>query len=152
MAENLVQHLLSQLPMPLSLVSTQLTSIATGIFQLTLPFIAAITENSGAEGSEGTSSGVSPKLINAALLLFIIWISLRIVGMASRYMYHMVMTMIKLGLFIVFSVVGLSVVNRGLVATQTDIMQFFAAVSKNRALNEQWERLNQAHGTSYGTT
>ncbi|KAF8419693.1 hypothetical protein EV426DRAFT_516556, partial [Tirmania nivea] len=64
-----------------------------------------------------------PKLINAALLLFILWISLQIVGMASRYMYNMVMTMIKLGLLTVFSVVGFSLVNRGLVATQNDIMQ-----------------------------
>ncbi|RPB22980.1 hypothetical protein L211DRAFT_290036 [Terfezia boudieri ATCC MYA-4762] len=150
MAENLVQHLLSQLPMPLSLISTQLNSIATCIFQFTLPFIAAITENPGAERSEGTSAGVSPILINAALLLFIFWLSLAIVGMASRYMYRMVMTMIKLGLFVVVSVIGFSLVNRGLVATQNDIMQFFGTVSTNRALNEQWERLNQAHGNSYG--
>ena len=65
-------------------------------------------------------------------------------------MYNMVMAMIKLGLFIVFSVIGFSVVNRGLKATQNDIMQFFGTVSSNQALNEQWERLNQAHGTSYG--
>jgi len=71
--------------------------------------------------------------------------------MASRYTYNMVMVMIKLGLFIVFTVIGFSAVNRGLVATQNDIMQFFGTVSSNRALNEQWERLNQAHGTtSYG--
>lgn len=60
------------------------------------------------------------------------------------------MTMIKLGLFVVVSVIGFSLVNRGLVATQNDIMQFFGTVSTNRALNEQWERLNQAHGNSYG--
>jgi len=69
-------------------------------------------------------------------------------GMASRYMYSMVMVMIKFTILIALTVVGFSIVNRGLVATQHDIMVFLQSVG-NGALDEQWDRVNQAHGTSH---
>lgn len=140
MAENLAQHLLSQLPMPLSLVSSQLHSVARSVFQFTLPLISAITRPSSPRAS---SSGVSPELVNAAVLLFILWISLQIMGMASRYMYSLVVTMIKLTMIVIFTVFTVSIYNRGLVATQQDLVEFIESVA-NGALSEQWEHSHTA--------
>lgn len=153
MAENLVQHLLSQLPMPLSLISKQLTAVATGVFQATLPLIYAV---SGGSATGEKRSGISPELLNAALLLFILWMSLQIVRLASLMMYRMVKNMIKLSLFVVFAVVGLSVMNRGLKVTQQDMWQFFETVARNKALYEHWDKyqaqagyLKQQDGIAY---
>ena len=154
MADDLAQHLLSQLPMPLSLVSKQLHSVARSVFQLTLPFIAAITRGGGSDaggassGSGGGGGGVSPELVNAAVLLFILWLSLQIMGMASRYMYSLVVTMIKLAMIVVFTVVAVSIYSRGLVVTQQDLVGFLESVA-NGALSEQWDKVGHSHTAAF---
>lgn len=132
--------------MPLSIVSKQMHSVARSVFQFTLPFISAVT---GPAGKGGAPSGVvSPELVNAAVLLFILWLSLQIVGMASRYVYSLFVTMLKLAMFVVFTVVAISIYNRGFVATQQDLVEFVESVA-NAALTEQWDKMEHSHTAAY---
>ena len=132
--------------MPLSIVTKQMHSAARTVFQFTLPFISAVTRPSSK--GEASSVVVSSELANAAVLLFILWLSLQIVGMASRYVYNMFVTMLKLAMFVVLTVVAISIYNRGFVATQQYFVEFVESVA-TAALNEQWENMEHSHTAAY---
>ena len=141
MAEEPLQQILSQLPLPLFLITKQLATVATQIFHLTTPLVAAALHPSSSSGSS-----ISPELLNAALLLFIVYISLQILSLASRWMYSMVITTIRMGIIVMFMAVGMSIWSRGFGATKSNLWEIVDNVANSRMVNEQLEKLNQAAG------
>jgi len=65
------------------------------------------------KGYLASASKSNPDLTNLALLLAVIYLSLAILGMATRYVYSTIMTMVKLVMLVVAVAVGLWVYNSG---------------------------------------
>ena len=71
-----------------------------------------------------------PDLTNIALLLFIVYLSLVILGMASRWIYSVVVTTLRLLLFVAVIGGGIWVWQRGPQKSQSDFLKVIEAVNE----------------------
>ncbi|KAF8475563.1 hypothetical protein BDZ91DRAFT_709921 [Kalaharituber pfeilii] len=144
MADELVKQLLSQLPPPLNLVSAQLAAVAKCAFSIATPVLSLI---SGPATTVDTN-GVSPMLINTLLLILIVTFLLKLVSAVSRWMYNMVLTVIRIALYFGLFAVAWSIYNRGFSSTKEDVLEFLETVGAN----EHLEKLaQQAAGATYSS-
>ncbi|CUS08710.1 unnamed protein product [Tuber aestivum] len=72
-----------------------------------------------------------PDLMNIALLLVIVYLSLSILGMASRWIYSIVITTLRLLLFVAVIGGGIWVWQRGLQTSQSDFLRVVEVVSES---------------------
>lgn len=157
MAEQIVHTILNQLPPPLNLFSKQLTTLAAHALHLTSPILSIITRplthpsTTGSSSSDGRQhSGLSPELLNSALLVFTIYISLKVLGMASRAVYSTIITTIRMTIISALLVIGVSIYSNGFTTTKNLVIEFLEMVSGGK-LEEQLLKFGQSGHTGHSS-